>query len=161
MPSLANYYLCLFSFVTICHFYLAQAQNTPQDYLNVHNTARSQVGVGGMQWSTSLANYAQNYISKLKGSCKMVHSGGPYGENLAWGSYDMSGKEAVNLWVAEKPKYNYNLNKCIGGECGHYTQVVWRNSIRLGCAKVACNNGGTIISCNYDPPGNYVNERPY
>ncbi|KAK9988777.1 hypothetical protein SO802_029016 [Lithocarpus litseifolius] len=65
------------------------------------------------------------------------------------------------MWVAEKPKYDYNSNSCVGGECHHYTQVVWSNSVRLGCAKVRCNNGATIISCNYDPPGNYVNQRPY
>lgn len=88
-------------------------------------------------------------------------SGGPYGENLAWGSGDLSGTAAVNMWVAEKSKYDYNANSCVGGECRHYTQVVWTNSVRLGCAKVRCNSGGTIISCNYDPPGNYVNQRPY
>nr|KYP48469.1 hypothetical protein KK1_029844 [Cajanus cajan] len=141
---------------------VCNAQNSPQDYLNAHNKARSEVGVGPMRWDATVASYAQNYVNKLKGNCKMVHSGGPYGENLAWSSGDMTGVGAVNLWVGEKPKYDYNSNQCVGGECRHYTQVVWRNSVRLGCAKVRCNDGrSTIISCNYDPPGNYVNQRPY
>ena len=46
----------------------------------------------------------------------------------------------------------YNSNSCIGGECGHYIQVVWVNSLRIECAKVRCNNGGTFIVYNYDPP---------
>ncbi|KAJ6302645.1 hypothetical protein OIU77_016682 [Salix suchowensis] len=140
---------------------LSLAQNSQQDYLNAHNNARAQVGVGNMVWDNNVAAYASNYVQRLKGDCRLVHSGGPYGENLAGSSGDLSGSAAVKLWVDEKPKYDYNSNSCVGGECRHYTQVVWRKSVRLGCAKARCNNGGTIISCNYDPRGNYVNERPY
>ncbi|KAJ6299172.1 hypothetical protein OIU76_020194 [Salix suchowensis] len=140
---------------------LSLAQNSQQDYLNAHNNARAQVGVGNMVWDNNVAAYANNYVQRLKGDCRLVHSGGPYGENLAGSSGDLSGSAAVKLWVDEKPKYDYNSNTCVGGECRHYTQVVWRKSVRLGCAKARCNNGGTIISCNYDPRGNYVNERPY
>ena len=150
--------VCVIGLATV---HVSLAQNSPQDYLNAHNAARAQVGVGPMRWDAKVASYARNYVEKLKGSCKLVHSGGPYGENLAWGSGDLSGTAAVNMWVGEKPKYDYNSNSCVGGECRHYTQVVWSNSVRLGCAKVRCNNGATIISCNYDPPGNYVNQRPY
>ncbi|ESW20295.1 hypothetical protein PHAVU_006G196900 [Phaseolus vulgaris] len=141
---------------------ICDAQNSPQDFLNAHNTARSQVGVGPMRWDATVASFAQNYVNKLKGNCKMVHSGGPYGENLAWSSGDLTATAAVKLWVGEKPYYDYNSNTCVGGECRHYTQVVWRNSVRLGCAKVRCNDGrATIISCNYDPPGNYIGQRPF
>ncbi|AEC06313.1 Pathogenesis-related protein 1 [Arabidopsis thaliana] len=137
-----------------------KAQDSQQDYVNAHNQARSQIGVGPMQWDEGLAAYARNYANQLKGDCRLVHSRGPYGENLAKSGGDLSGVAAVNLWVNEKANYNYDTNTC-NGVCGHYTQVVWRNSVRLGCAKVRCNNGGTIISCNYDPPGNYANQKPY
>jgi pathogenesis-related protein 1 len=140
----------------------SNAQNSPQDYLNAHNKARSEVGVGPITWDSNVASYAQNYVNQLRGSCQLVHSGGPYGENLAWSSADLTATAAVNMWVGEKPNYNYNSNSCVGGECLHYTQVVWRNSVRLGCAKAKCNNGrSTIVSCNYDPPGNYRGQRPY
>ncbi|EOA31607.1 hypothetical protein CARUB_v10014803mg [Capsella rubella] len=138
----------------------SKAQDSLQDYVNAHNQARSQVGVGPMQWNEKLVTYARNHIDTLKGDCRLVHSNGRYGENLAKSYGDLSGVTAVNLWVNEKANYNYDTNTC-NGVCGHYTQVVWRNSVRLGCAKVMCNNGGTIISCNYDPPGNYVNQKPY
>ncbi|XVE67403.1 hypothetical protein DITRI_Ditri08aG0157600 [Diplodiscus trichospermus] len=151
----------IFCIIGLAVVYLCHAQDSPQDYLNAHNAARARVNVGAMKWDANVANYARNYVNKLKGDCKLVHSGGPYGENLAGSSADLSATAAVNMWVAERPKYNYNSNSCVGGECRHYTQVVWRNSVRLGCAKVRCNNGGTIISCNYDPPGNYANQRPY
>ncbi|KAL6219095.1 hypothetical protein ACLB2K_012301 [Fragaria x ananassa] len=121
-------------------------------------------------WQTSygtarspVAAYAQNYANSRIADCNLVHSGGPYGENLAKGSSSaLTGTAAVNLWVAEKPYYNYTSNSCTGGQqCLHYTQVVWANSIRLGCARVQCTNTWWFVTCNYDPPGNYVGQLPY
>ena len=44
--------------------------------------------------------------------------------------------------------------------CGHYTQVVWRKSLRVGCGMATC--GATEVwVCNYDPAGNWDGERPY
>ncbi|KAF7802781.1 pathogenesis-related protein 1-like [Senna tora] len=111
---------------------ISNAQDSPQDFINAHNRARAEVGVGPISWHESVASYARNYLSQFKGSCKMVHSGGPYGENLAWGYPDLTGEAAMNMWVGEKRFYDYNSNSCLGGECRHYTQVVWRNSVRLG-----------------------------
>ncbi|XVE94078.1 hypothetical protein REPUB_Repub01dG0249700 [Reevesia pubescens] len=140
----------------------SHAQDSPQDYLNAHNTARAAVGVGPMTWDNTVAAYAQNYANQRIGDCNLVHSGGPYGENLAWSSGNLSGTDAVGLWVDEKVNYDYNSNTCAPGKvCGHYTQVVWRNSVRLGCAKVRCSSGGTFIGCNYDPPGNVIGQKPY
>ncbi|CAN6685434.1 unnamed protein product [Malus baccata var. baccata] len=140
----------------------SHAQNTRQDYLNSHNAARAAVGVGPLTWDDNVARYAQNYANQRVGDCNLVHSKGPYGENLAMSTGDLSGTAAVDLWVKEKADYSYKSNSCAAGKvCGHYTQVVWRKSARVGCAKVRCSSGGTFIGCNYDPPGNYVGEKPY
>lgn len=139
----------------------SDAQNAAQDYINNHNSARSAVGVGNMVWNTTLAAYAQTYANSRKGDCQLVHSNGPYGENLAKGNNGFTGTAAVKLWVDEKPYYSYNTNACAGGECLHYTQVVWQSSYRVGCARVQCNNGWWFVSCNYDPPGNWDGEWPY
>ncbi|KAF8404814.1 hypothetical protein HHK36_009704 [Tetracentron sinense] len=159
--------LCRIALALVCLTGLAlvhvsQAQNSPQDYVNTHNAARSEVNVGSIAWDTSLEAYAQDYANKRIGDCALQHSGGPYGENIAAGGGELTGIDAVNLWVSEKGSYDYNSNSCVGGQCGHYTQVVWRNSVRLGCARVQCsNNNGWFVTCNYDPPGNYVDQRPY
>ncbi|KDP36353.1 hypothetical protein JCGZ_09850 [Jatropha curcas] len=139
----------------------SHAQDSPQDYVNVHNTARAAVGVDPVTWDNTVAAYARNYANQRIGDCRLVHSGGPYGENLAGSSGDLSGTTAVELWVDEKAFYDYNSSSCAAGMvCGHYTQVVWSYSVRIGCAKVKCNNGGAFISCNYDPPGNIIGQRP-
>lgn len=44
--------------------------------------------------------------------------------------------------------------------CGHYTQVVWRETERVGCGRSTCENT-EIWVCNYDPPGNYIGELVY
>ncbi|KAF8074330.1 hypothetical protein N665_1113s0011, partial [Sinapis alba] len=46
------------------------------------------------------------------------------------------------------------------GDCLHYTQLVWKKSMRIGCAMGFCNSGDTFIICNYDPPGNIVGKQP-
>ncbi|CAF2031761.1 unnamed protein product [Brassica oleracea] len=130
-----------------------KAQDSQQDYLDVHNRARRAVGVAPIRWHADVAAYARQYALRMRGDCRLIHSGGRYGENLAGSTGDLSGADAVRLWVNEKNDYFYNSNTCRSGKaCGHYTQVVWRNSVWVGCAKVRCNSGGTFIICSYDPP---------
>ncbi|KVI10850.1 Allergen V5/Tpx-1-related protein, partial [Cynara cardunculus var. scolymus] len=89
--------------------------------------------------------------------CNLIHSGGPYGENLVEGSGTFTSTITVNLWVMEKNYYDYTTNTCVTGHiCMHYTQVVWRNSVKLVSAKVQCTSNG----CYY-PRGNYIGQRPY
>ncbi|KAL4274834.1 hypothetical protein HN51_057668 [Arachis hypogaea] len=153
----------LFGLLCITNDYV-YGHDSPNDYLDAHNIARSELGEPNLVWDETLEKYAQNYANQRKQDCQLIHSHGPYGENLAWSSSnDLSGVDAVKMWVDEKPYFNYLLNICADNQmCGHYTQVIWGNTLRVGCAKVICdNNGGSFITCNYDPPGNYIGERPY
>lgn len=134
-------------------------------FLYPQNAARAATGLPPLRWDEGVASYARSYAESRRGDCALVHSSGPYGENLFWGSGGDGGwtpAQAVGAWLAERPRYDYWSNRCSGGMCGHYTQIVWRGSTRVGCAMVNCYNGrGTFITCNYDPPGNYVGMRPY
>ncbi|XP_031481784.1 pathogenesis-related protein PRB1-3-like [Nymphaea colorata] len=139
------------------------AQNSPQDFLAPHNAARAEVGVGPMSWDDEVAAYAEGYANQRVGDCNLEHSGGRYGENIFQGSGSgWTAADAVSDWVNEKTNYDYDTNTCASEQmCGHYTQMVWRKSVRLGCARVECDNGGTFITCNYYPPGNVQGQRPY
>ncbi|KAF3487224.1 hypothetical protein F2Q69_00052066 [Brassica cretica] len=117
-----------------------------------------------MVWNETLATYAQSYAYERARDCVMKHSSGPYGENLAAGWGTMNGPVATEYWMTEKDNYEYATNTCDGGEgvCGHYTQIVWRDSVRLGCGSVRCKNDEYIwVICSYDPPGIYIGQRPY
>ncbi|KAJ6791409.1 pathogenesis-related protein PRB1-3-like [Iris pallida] len=148
---------------TLTLIQLAYAQNSPQDFVNAHNSARKSVGVGPVSWDAKLEAYAKKYAHQRVADCKMVHSKGPYGENLFKGyGKPYSAAYAVKQWVAEKQYYDYSSNTCASGKvCGHYTQVVWAKSVAIGCARVTCNNGYIYIICSYNPPGNYIGQRPY
>lgn len=153
-------FICLIA-LTILH--TNHAQTEQDEFLNTHNSVRSQVGVADVVWNTTVATYAQNYANQRKVDCNLVHSGGPYGENLAEGSGTFTATAAVNSWVAEKTYYTYSTDTCASGHvCGHYTQVVWRTSTQIGCARVQCtNNGWWFVICSYYPRGNYVGQFPY
>ncbi|XP_027101182.1 pathogenesis-related protein 1A-like [Coffea arabica] len=156
-------FLAVFSFIHLVIFWPSGAQNSKQDYLDVHNAARAQVGVGPIAWDDTVAGYAHDVANYTKKDCNLRRSGGPYGENLAEGSGDLTARDAVNLWLTEKQFYDYNSNTCAQGQaCSHYTQVVWNRSVGLGCARVQCtNNGWWFVICSYYPSGNYIGQRPY
>ncbi|KAD0092168.1 hypothetical protein R6Q59_020755 [Mikania micrantha] len=144
---------------------LVYTHNAPEDYVNAHNAARKEIGLDPVTWDPTVAKFAESYANKRKADCALVHSHNPkYGENIAfgYGGLGFSGLDAVKLWVNEKADYNYESNSCKPFKmCGHYTQVVWRKSIRIGCARVRCLNNAYFVTCNYDPPGNYIGEKPY
>ncbi|KAI5013606.1 hypothetical protein ZWY2020_037119 [Hordeum vulgare] len=138
------------------------AQNSPQDFVDPHNAARADVGVGPVTWDDNVAAYAQNYAEQRRGDCQLVHSGGQYGENIyggrGGGRLDGGGRRA-SVGVGEavlRPRHQQLLGA--GGQIVlHYTQVVWRDSTAIGCARVVCDSGdGLFIICSYNPPGNYV-----
>ena len=141
--------------------HIIHAQNSPTDFVEAHNAARDAIGVKPLVWDDEVAAYAQEYADTRSLDCAMQHSKTEYGENIAAGSSEMSAKAAVDMWVEEKNMYDVNSNTCQGGECLHYTQVVWKDTARVGCGTALCQNGWTFVTCNYEPAGNIIGERPF
>ena len=60
--------------------------------------------------------------------------------------------------------YNFNTGQSNGGVIGHFTQVVWKTSVKVGCGvKLDCSNmfGGmqnSAVVCRYSPPGNFIGQ---
>ncbi|HVU00252.1 MAG TPA: CAP domain-containing protein [Polyangiaceae bacterium] len=137
----------------------------------VRHGVNTQTPLPDMTWSADIAATAQAYADKLKNEqgCNMVHSHAPgLGENLAWFSGQPgTAQAAVGLWASEGDCYNYApitaSDSCpcaIGGACGHYTQLVWRDTTEVGCGVASCGSS-EIWVCNFKPPGNYLGQYPY
>jgi len=134
------------------------------EYVQTHNDIREGVGVGPLSWDDNVALSALGWAEDLAADgCAFEHeSQQTYGENLWWSSYEPQPAEVVNAWASEVAYYDYDSNTCQAGQmCGHYTQVVWADTEVVGCGATTCSDGSVIVNCRYDPPGNWVGERPY
>ncbi|CAN8306478.1 unnamed protein product [Cochlearia groenlandica] len=132
-------------------------------FLFAHNLVRARVGEPPLEWDGRLAAYARSWAKQRVGDCRLVHSNGPFGENIFWaGDNNWRPGEVVKVWADENKFYDTKANTCEEGQmCGHYTQIVWKDSTKVGCARVDCTNGGLYAICVYNPPGNYEGEHPF
>ena len=151
-------------------------------FLKSHNKIRQIYDVPKLVWSEKLADYAQAWAEHLKSKnkCQLQHrTQRSYGENLAmnWTSkklsktqFDKSPEYAVQSWANECKDYSHSSFRCQSGKtCGHFTQVVWEDSEKVGCGMVICDGKENMYGqgrlelwvCNYAPPGNYIGEDPF
>lgn len=129
-----------------------------------HNKVRADVGVGPLRWDDRLAATAQQWADHLAANgCRMRHrQPNAYGENLFQGTAGRyAALDAAKGWESEKKLYRGGvITKTNYAPIGHYTQMVWRETTRVGCGEALCN-GTLLVACNYDPPGNVLGRKPY
>jgi hypothetical protein len=80
----------------------------------------------------------------------------PYGENLAM-TWNTDWKRAVDVWYREVNLYNYD-DADYDASTGHFTQLVWNKTNRIGFGIATSNIGYVYYVMRYDPPGNYLGE---
>lgn len=118
--------------------------------LAFHNEMRAKHGAPPLEWDAALARIAQKYVD----TCPEGHSDTPYGENLAWG-YD-------NIELGAQAWYNEDFdfdNATLEEDSGHFTQMIWMDTKRMGCGQnLKCNGLNTerAYACYYDPAGNVM-----
>jgi uncharacterized protein YkwD len=147
------------------------SQQDAQAALDFHNKVRKDVGTPALEWSAELATYAQAWADHLAKdeNCNMKHRPRQgewtqiHGENIFWGSASSyNAVDASESWYSEIKDYKHEvLNNSNWYAAGHYTQMVWRNTTKVGIGQVTCPSGAIIIVGNYDPAGNYLGEKAY
>jgi len=141
--------------------------------LAAHNDARAAKGLAPLVWDEDLeaiaAAWGATCTDNEPPAGLIDHNDGRsdtypqyVGENIYASSGQSSGPAAVASWMSEEADYDYANNAC-SGVCGHYTQVVWADTTKVGCAIADCPSlqFGWGVVCNYAPGGNANGERPY
>ncbi|KAF8764848.1 CRISP/Allergen/PR-1 like protein [Argiope bruennichi] len=149
--------------------------------VKLHNQYREKVAMGResaagglptasnmleMVWDDELANIAQKHAETCEfehdcNDCRRVDQFGvgqnlfmSFSSNMPSGSGDWEGM--VKSFYSEVSKFRkeYISSFRFRGDYGHFSQIVWADSWRLGCGKVVFRDGSwykTMISCNYGP----------
>jgi len=164
--------------------------------LDAHNEIRSDVARGlvgdeptaanmvKLAWDDDLAQVAQGWVAR----CSYGHNpnrtneygalagGSTYvGENLA--VYITNGTPpdiidfALDLWFEEQADYSYGpFDSSDLGAAGHYTQLAWANTHRVGCGLALCPGSAFgypnsftayYFGCDYARGGNLYGSYPY
>ncbi len=143
-----------------------------------------------MVWDTELETLAQKYINtdpKVHNTNRTIpsHPTDYLGENMYWQSKGTSakltpgtfnGSLAVTSWFNEVKYWNGNVTK-FGSQTttqvvGHFTQVVWADTTRVGCGVLDCVTVTPMTSytmysqkvsfvCDYWNGGNIINQAIY
>ncbi len=136
-----------------------------KDALNRIKQIRAEVGLPPLEWDCQLAEAAQRWAEYLAEHGLFEHEpNSPYGENLymVYGSIPTL-VEAIEDWYEEKKNFKLGADWCKNfQEVGHYTQLVWKDTTKIGCgmAKYKGKNAYVIV-CKFYPPGNICNELPF
>lgn len=153
--------------------FIRTATNEPPEFTGItamHNAERAVAGYEQLEWDENLATVATDYATQ----CTWSHNDRKHeeyedlvgdaplgvGENIYGTSSLTSGwDEAVSTWLSEKQCHVGN-GRC--GEdcwvCGHYTQMIFPGTTKLGCGysgvcpglfSTFSNSGGQMMVCNY------------
>ncbi|HEX8194095.1 MAG TPA: CAP domain-containing protein [Allosphingosinicella sp.] len=139
----------------------------PARILALHNRERAAAGVPPLAWDAALASAAASYGPALAARGRLVHSPAAsrpgQGENLWMGTRgSFSIEEMVGSWAAEKRLFTPGTVPQVSrsghfSDVGHYTQMIWRRTTRLGCA-LHSGGGNDYLICRYSPPGNVLGQ---
>ncbi|XP_074652854.1 cysteine-rich venom protein VAR8-like [Tubulanus polymorphus] len=152
---------------------------------NLHNKLRATVSqydqpaatnMLKLYWDDEIAMIAQKQAdSCVYGHDQNIQRNIPgrltLGQNIATGQ--RSWKEAIMDWFLEVHDYKYGVGKkseykIVNGArvkvmVGHYTQIVWAKTSRIGCGYAYCPSlpYKHHYVCNYGPGGNVGKQKPY
>ena len=131
--------------------------------LKLHNELRAKHGSPALMVDSKIEAVAAAWSERLAKMNDLKHSGNAaYGENLGYyrqssGVIDAAALAAktVRGWYSEIKDYDFD-KPGFSSRTGHFTQVVWKASTRIGCGAAQAADGGVYVVCNYQPPGNML-----
>jgi pathogenesis-related protein 1 len=147
-------------------------------YLNLHNDFRTKNNAVKLEWDDRLADSAQAWADKLYDEDCAIHhpenkeddeeylQNGLDGQNLSQFVYEGRKRknlqvgsipEAIKLWTDECKLFDPKNPTKHG--VGHFTQLIWKDTTKLGCAHRQLERRGkkaSIYVCHYNKSGNWL-----
>ncbi|WP_228001170.1 CAP family protein [Nocardia australiensis] len=129
------------------------------DMLSAHNEYRARHQAPPLTLDPALTDYAQQWANHLAAIGQLEHSTDGHSENLFYASgMQVTGTVPTKAWYDEIKDYDYD-NPGFSKETGHFTQVVWKSSTKLGAA-ITCKGSESYVVASYDPAGNVIGQFP-
>ena len=139
-------------------FELYDEPRLASEFLTAHNIYRCMAGISMLEWDLHAFRTARAYAQKAP-TDRLSHSDpgerktkskGVYGENVALGQNLRPG-QVVARWYDEIRNTQEGKFRPKRAGLGHYTQIVWRKTLRVGCS---LGQNRRVAVCHYDPAGN-------
>ncbi|MEU2718303.1 CAP domain-containing protein [Streptomyces sp. NPDC007205] len=134
------------------------------------NAVRARHGVPPVRLDDNLTKYAKSRLLEVSQGHRLGkgHKGlrSRTGEVLYWASASrkpsgsVDARNAVDRWYAEVSDYDFN-SAGFSARTGHFTQLVWKESTRIGAARAVGGKPGhyeRYIAVEFENPGNLVGE---
>ncbi|KAI9659040.1 MAG: hypothetical protein M1821_002000 [Bathelium mastoideum] len=145
---------------------------------------RNHTGTPDVAWDDTLASEAQTVANMCNWTHVTTVGSGDYGQNYGASPAGSTIEDAIEMWYSETniflSSYYGQLSPANRGctdegngayscpEYGHFTQMIWKATTKIGCAIGDCSNGyvggdggdapgsddPVFQVCNYGPPGN-------
>ncbi|KAL3867826.1 hypothetical protein ACJMK2_040672 [Sinanodonta woodiana] len=140
--------------------------------LQMHNNVRRMEPAANMK-QMSYDPYLEERAAAWSETCYFGHQQRGLGENLSY--FSSTGRavppvtvirQSIQMWHGEKNIWGYSTT--CGAAC-HYTQLVWAQTSRVGCALSYCpvmqgaafSTNSMYFVCFYSPAGNYYGQYPF
>lgn len=139
--------------------------------IGMHNEERESLGLSPLAWDSTLAADAARYAREMARTNIFRHSPRasrtvPSGENLWMGSRGLYDYEVmIGSFLDEKRLFRRGgklPDLSLSGrweDVGHYTQIIWRSTRKVGCA-LAEGESYDYLVCRYFPAGNQFGKGP-
>ncbi|CAL9706366.1 unnamed protein product [Knipowitschia caucasica] len=143
-----------------------------KEIVDIHNQFRRDVQPPAqdmlmMSWDDEAMTTAQAWVDKCKRRhgppSSRLYNGTKYelGENLFFSSSAKSWRSVITAWHNEVEHFTYPNISAKGKATGHYTQVIWNSSYKVGCGMTKCPGNIHFYGCQYYRAGNFRSWRPY
>lgn len=140
-----------------------QALSIGERILLSHNLIREKHRLAPLRWNAELEDQARDWAMRLSREDRLFHADKDTrrgrGENLWRGSKDhYKPEDMIAAFEAEGAFFRPGVFPEISHtgnwqDVGHYTQIVWPETIEVGCA-VARSERDDYLVCRYYPAGN-------